>query len=187
MRCDFTHRASSPAQPRKKLNDEVINFCLSMRQLQHAGEARVRFLNTFTYVKITRYMNTSSETIRTWFPKNILSYSLMVFPIHKPGHWVLGVIDLRSQRISVYDSLHGRNGDIAQNLALVAGALLGGPEKAAAWPREFPVVPQQRNGIDCGVFMLTFADRLARGAVFDFAQKDIGQIRQDLMREILEW
>jgi sentrin-specific protease 1 len=47
-----------------------------------------------------------------------------------------------------------------------------------SWPRIFPKnVPEQRNGYDCGVFLIVFADYLSKAAQLDFSQEDIDLFR----------
>ena len=46
--------------------------------------------------------------------------------------------------------------------------------------------PQQRNGYDCGMFMIRTADYLARDAVLSFTQEDMEIFRRLTVLEILE-
>ena len=46
-------------------------------------------------------------------------------------------------------------------------------------------VPQQTNGIDCGIFTCQFAEHVARGASITFTQKDIPQIRRNMVWELM--
>ena len=46
-------------------------------------------------------------------------------------------------------------------------------------------VPQQTNGIDCGIFACQFAEHVAREASITFTQKDIPQIRRNMVWELM--
>ena len=59
-------------------------------------------------------------------------------------------------------------------------------EDVLSWPREFPKrIPQQRNGCDCGVFTLLFANYAGRAAPFDFSQAHIDDFRVRIVHELL--
>jgi len=54
------------------------------------------------------------------------------------------------------------------------------------WKDSYPAdIPTQHNRHDCGMFMLLYMDRLARGAPLDFSQKDIPLFRQRLILTLL--
>ena len=57
----------------------------------------------------------------------------------------------------------------------------------SGWPRLFPKdIPQQRNGCDCGVFTLKFADYVGRGAPMGaWAQADMPRFRVSVLRQLL--
>jgi Ulp1 family protease len=63
----------------------------------------------------------------------------------------------------------------------------GAPFDASGWtefvhPAQF--VPQQANGIDCGVFMLAAARCILGGHEFDFSQKDIPFLRKKMTLDL---
>jgi len=43
----------------------------------------------------------------------------------------------------------------------------------------------QRNGYDCGMFMLLFMDKLSRDLPLDFSQQDMPKYRQRLLLALL--
>lgn len=46
-------------------------------------------------------------------------------------------------------------------------------------------MPQQTNGYDCGVFVLKYADYIARDAELDFTQSDMPHFRKIIMLDLL--
>lgn len=46
-------------------------------------------------------------------------------------------------------------------------------------------IPIQKNGYDCGVFMLRFAERSSREAPFNFAQANMSDVRKHMVLELL--
>ena len=47
-------------------------------------------------------------------------------------------------------------------------------------------IPQQRNGVDCGVFVCEYAERITRKATMDFRQEDMEEARKSMTKELLE-
>ena len=45
--------------------------------------------------------------------------------------------------------------------------------------------PLQYNGVDCGVFVCQYAERMARGSRMDFSQKDMGETRERMIEELM--
>ena len=46
-------------------------------------------------------------------------------------------------------------------------------------------IPQQENGIDCGIFVCEYAENLARNSKFEFTQKDTDFIRERIKMEVI--
>ena len=46
--------------------------------------------------------------------------------------------------------------------------------------------PLQGNGVDCGVFVCHYAERLAREAPLNFKQEDLKEAREMMTKELLE-
>lgn len=46
-------------------------------------------------------------------------------------------------------------------------------------------IPQQKNAIDCGVFVLQYAEYLSRRQEFDFDQDHVSYFRQRMLYETL--
>ena len=51
--------------------------------------------------------------------------------------------------------------------------------------KELIDVPQQRNGIDCGIFSLVYAYYVAEGRYMDFTQEHISYFRRKICRDLL--
>ena len=49
-----------------------------------------------------------------------------------------------------------------------------------------PSIPYQTNNVDCGVFMVLFADLLSNNAALDFNQSDIPSFREMITSNILQ-
>lgn len=115
----------------------------------------------------------------------------MIFiPINQSYHWVLGVIDMKNKKVSVYDSLGG-NHDYTLSLFLTYIEKehmdkKKTPYSTADWKEESPKdIPQQGNMSDCGAFTCTFAERLSRSEPFNFSQQDMVPIRRRMVLSIL--
>jgi len=58
--------------------------------------------------------------------------------------------------------------------------------KIQLWNFEFPNVPQQNNGTDCGVFICKFMDCISRNEEIRFSQEDINYFRYLIGIELME-
>lgn len=136
--------------------------------------------------------------VARWTKKiNVFDCRALLIPVnYGNSHWAMAIIRLHEKRIEVYDSLRsGGRGD-----GTAAKTLLRWlrdehahkkPPGVAFDEREWWLhgvggntlpqpVPQQNNGIDCGVFMLAFAECLALGQPPAFAQADIPLLRSKI-------
>ncbi|KAK3283266.1 hypothetical protein CYMTET_9029 [Cymbomonas tetramitiformis] len=184
------------------LNDEVINYFLALLQQRELrkrpGEPRFHFFSTFFYNALfARNKNFNYQAVQRWTTVEKLNYSLIkcrkVFvPVHQQGsHWVLAVINLVDEQVEYYDSMGGVDRTCMSNLKSYIAEEFndkgGEPLDTARWPAVAPSdIPQQDNGFDCGVFMLTYADYLSREHAFTFSQEHIPHIRERIRNEILQ-
>ena len=117
---------------------------------------------------------------------------LVCIPVHQQVHWVLAVIDIKQREVRYYDSLGGkdrsclvreawrgswasipgltlRRAPQANLLRYAADEAKGKLDKTldiSEWKQLAPDdIPEQKNGCDCGVFMVKFADWLVRNPV----------------------
>ncbi|GLI69363.1 hypothetical protein VaNZ11_013954 [Volvox africanus] len=196
------------------LNDEVINLymlLLQMRDTRFRQTARTNsspaprchFFNSFFYNKLFQdegaynYANVRRWTIpRQLINKmqpssNVLELDRIIIPIHKGVHWTCAEIDLKARAVRYYDSLMG------EDHALVRHLLTWVSDESAdkchqrwdtsKWSVEFPKdIPVQRNGCDCGVFSIMFADRRGAGLPFDFSQRDMGLLRIKVLHRVVQ-
>ena len=187
------------------LNDEAINFYLALlheREFRDAAAAkravpRVHFFSTFFYPKLFPEGGYCYKNVARWTSAKKLKYcvldcDLAVMPVHQGMHWCLAVLDLRACTITYYDSLFGEDRTCLANLArwLDDEAKDKGRKPltpaACDWPRLYPKdIPQQKNGCDCGVFMLMYADWLARNLPFAFRQAHMPELRRRVVAELL--
>ncbi|RKP39788.1 hypothetical protein BJ085DRAFT_43705 [Dimargaris cristalligena] len=172
------------------LNDEVINFYVSMiveRSKTSDTLPQVHTFNTFFYAKLR---DEGYSKVRRWSKKNdIFAKDLVVIPVHLPGHWTCAVVNVKRKRIEYYDSMLGSN---PQVFKLIRGYLESEhtekkkqPLNLSDWEDYCPKnIPRQQNGYDCGVFTCMFAEYCCREATFDFTQKQMPYLRKRMMYEI---
>ncbi|KAF8822934.1 Ulp1 protease family, C-terminal catalytic domain-containing protein [Cardiosporidium cionae] len=116
--------------PHGWLNDEIINFYMSMLQERNSLQVKVDdsalkcwLFNTFFFQKMMNDNNEgtySYDAVKEFDPDrwtrrkkvDIFSMDMIIVPINiSQSHWILGIVDMRKSHrcISLYDSLHGTN------------------------------------------------------------------------------
>jgi Ulp1 family protease len=119
---------------------------------------------------------------------DLFDHDILVLPVNENKHWALGVVGLRWQIAKYYDSLgattHRVMDALMEHLNYECMARKG--EVLDAFQTvEVPDVPMQKNGSDCGVFALQFAERLSRDAsVGDLRQRDMSKYRLRMIYEV---
>jgi hypothetical protein len=109
-------------------------------------------------------------------------------------HWVLIVILIKHKRILYYDSNINKEDRSAYYLETTLSWLNDENIKwnlnnfrGSDWNIQLPLMPQQNNGYDCGVFLLAIAeDVFKNNNIATFEQKDIPQIRLKIAISIIE-
>lgn len=175
------------------LNDEVINFYMSLiceRSKKNVENLKVHAFTTFFYPKLVK---DGYATLRRWTRKiDVFGFDLILVPIHLGLHWTLAVIDFECREIRYYDSMNGNNGECLKALRNYLTEEHKDKKSGVAFDlSEWNFLhnknlPQQMNGSDCGMFACKYAEYLSRGrTTFNFNQSHMPYFRRRMVWEIL--
>ncbi|XP_051942222.1 sentrin-specific protease 2 [Hippocampus zosterae] len=191
----ITQRDLATLQEGGWLNDEVINFYLSLVMEQCSDTAagmRVYSFNTFFYPKLRGGPGGHAAVKRWTKAVDIFLCDLLLVPLHMGVHWALAVVDLKAKTVKLYDSMGQRHDAICGLLLLYLNeehrAKKGRELDTTKWtvscmrPTE---IPQQKNGSDCGVFACKYAQYIAKGKPLTFRQWHMPLFRKLMIWEIL--
>jgi len=170
------------------LNDEVINFYLSMLIEKNSTEPAYAF-STFFY---TRILEGGHKAVARWTRKvDLFSFSIVLIPIHLTMHWCLVCVDMIKQTITYLDSMGGSN---PQCLAAIKEYLQREHlvKKGLELSDDFFLlseardIPGQRNGSDCGLFVLLYSQALLTGrSLANIDSRDTANTRLRVAWEII--
>ena len=202
----MTRKKLSCLRARTWLNDEVINFFMSMLKdrdealclLNPTGRKSSHYFNSFFISKLLDTENKKVYTydaVKRWSKKfDIFTKRRIYFPINiSNSHWTHLVLYMEQREIHYYDSMGG-------NGRMYIEAILRWIKDEARTKKnweEYDVsdftlvdhgrdVPQQGNGFDCGVFSCTFALFDTDDLPFDFDQVHMPNFRLRICLDILE-
>jgi sentrin-specific protease 1 len=188
-------------RPGAWLNDEVINVYLELLKEREKREPqkflKCHFFSTFFYNRLISGKNGYDyNSVRRWTSQKKLGYSLIecdkIFvPIHKEIHWCLAVINKKEGKFQYLDSLGGMDDEVLEVLARYfvdeVKDKSGKDINVSSWKQEFVEdLPVQKNGFDCGMFMIKYADFYSRGLGLCFNQGHMSYFRQRTAKEILK-
>ncbi|KAM8917076.1 sentrin-specific protease 2 isoform 2-T2 [Spinachia spinachia] len=193
----ITQRDLATLQEGGWLNDEVINFYLSLVMERCSGEApglKIYSFSTFFFPKLRGGGQAGGHTaVKRWTKAvDIFLYDLVLVPLHLGVHWAMAVIDFKSKTVKSYDSMGQRHDDVCSLLLLYLieehkvkkGRELDSP-KWTVGSVKATEIPQQRNGSDCGVFVCKYADYMAKERPLSFKQCHMPVFRKLMIWEIL--
>lgn len=187
-------------RPGAWLNDEVINVYFELLKEREKRNPKsflkCHFFNTFFYKKLIGGKNGYDfKSVRRWTTQRKLGYCLIecdkIFvPIHKETHWCLAVINKRDEKFQYLDSLKGGDRQVMKFLTRYivdeVNDKTGKVINVSSWQQEYVEdLPEQKNGYDCGVFMIKYADFYSRDVGLCFDQKHMQYFRQRTAKEIL--
>ncbi|KAJ4867631.1 Ubiquitin-like-specific protease 1A [Raphanus sativus] len=188
-------------KPGQWLNDEVINLYLVLLKEREAREPKkfikCHFFNTFFFTKLVHSgTGYNYGAVRRWTSMKKLGYHLIdcdkiFIPIHMNIHWTLAVINIKERKLQYLDSFKGREPRILDALARYFADEVKDKNKVdvdvSQWRQEFVQdLPEQRNGFDCGMFMLKYMDFYCRGLDLCFTQEHMPYFRVRTAKEILQ-
>lgn len=184
--------------PEAWLNDNVITAYLSLlvdhlrRTNNNAGrhdKPRFHAFNTFFFSNLRDkgYPHVSRWARRAKIGgPDLLNVETVFVPVHNRAHWTLIVVKPTERTIENFDSL----GSLSQvHVNLIKGWLageLGNEFVAEEWKVLSSASPQQTNGSDCGVFLLSTAKAVALGIdPLSYGPGDIPQLRRKVVGELM--
>uniref|UniRef100_A0A7N8WNT0 SUMO specific peptidase 2 n=1 Tax=Mastacembelus armatus TaxID=205130 RepID=A0A7N8WNT0_9TELE len=194
----ITQRDLATLQEGSWLNDEVINFYLSLVMERCSGEAAGRKAYSFSTFFFPKLRGGGGQAgghaaVKRWTKAvDLFVYDLILVPLHLGVHWALAVVDVKSKTVKSYDSMGQRHDDICSLLLLYLkeehkakkGRELDSP-KWTVGSMSATEIPQQKNGSDCGVFACKYADYITKGRPLTFKQCHMPLFRKLMIWEIL--
>lgn len=192
------------------LNDEVILYYFQLFALKNSGE-EFRSIN-----KCRNFWVMDSNWYKYLFNSNIggfqhalnqsfqRDYGMIIIPIHSKDHWTLCVVDFEKEvmiylnSLTTYDTLNYiqvfknlkeefsniPEGNLTQRQRIIKRRIANYAERVIE-----DKLPQQNNCIDCGVFMMKFAEALVFDAdprlkELDITHSNVAYFRKRFVHEI---
>ncbi|PGH18443.1 hypothetical protein AJ79_00513 [Helicocarpus griseus UAMH5409] len=179
------------------LNDEVINAYLALivdyarRAAGNSGRNEKPKYHAFNTFFFSNLRDKGYESVRRWASRAkiggqaLLGVETVFVPIHNSSHWTLMVVRPAARTIEHFDSLGAPS---LAHVSLVKEWLrgeLGDLFVEEEWRVLPSISPQQNNGSDCGVFLLTTAKLVALGQPLKYGARDIPEIRKRIVAELM--
>ena len=189
QRNSYKRLTPSGLQGNRFLNDEVLNMYGYLLNKQYLPKNF--FFNSYFIAKL---MEKGYEGVKRWSKKakvDVFSLDKMLC-LHNPGgmHWCLAVVHVKARRIEYMDSMGGSGKEVME-------ALYDYFKKEHMDKKKTPLkgiwtqysygrkVPQQKDGFNCGMFSLTYADFILSDLPFDFNNDDMPLFRQKMRLSML--
>ena len=180
LRLSFEEEDLKCLRPGRWLNDQILNSYITL--MASRSSENIGFTNSFFLPKLERDGCAAAGCWSGIKGRQICHYDKFLVPVCCGVHWILGCYDFIEEKLMILDSFHGRHDDIA---ALLNSFLEF--QGTTALQVSYPRVPLQKNGDDCGVFVLMFCWCLFFNEDLNsFSQADIPQMRVQIKRDLLE-
>ena len=178
---------------RNYLNDKIIDQYLQILQRRSEEETslpRVHACTTFLYTQLKTFgLEEGCRRTERWTPENLLEKDQIFFPIHHGHHWSLVMVEPENRAVHYFDSLPG-----SRHKSAAPGMMkryMETQHKKKGVEAEYSIkiredAPLQYNGVDCGVFVCQYAERITRRSRMDFTQRDMTEARKKMIGELLE-
>ena len=172
----------------EQLDDSPINAYLQLIKVRSrmAGYPKIFRYDTSFY----SILSTSRAGFTPRYAANMFHFDYVFIPVNPINHWVFVHVCIKTRTVFYMDSLFSKTradrilGNI-KGFMYNSSVILHGVENAWVFKTEICTVPQQTNGIDCGVFACQFAEHVARGAGLGFNQSDIPRYRKTMVWELM--
>jgi hypothetical protein len=184
--------------PMAWLNDEIINSYLALivdylrRSHGNAGRHDKPLFHAFNTFFFSNLRDKGYQSVRRWATRAriggeaLLNVDTVFIPVHNSAHWTLIVVRPGERTIEHFDSLGSLS---RRHVGLVQGWLraeLASRYVEEEWTVLPSISPQQDNGSDCGVFLLSTAKAVAIGLEpLSYGAKDIVVLRRKIVAELM--
>ncbi|OXV09289.1 hypothetical protein Egran_02947 [Elaphomyces granulatus] len=180
------------------LNDEIINAYLAIlvKYLRHVSiddtEADKPKFHAFNSFFFSNLRDKGYAAVGRWATRakigkeSLLGVDTVFIPVHHTSHWTLIVVRPGARTIEHFDSLGSLSpAHIAKIKEWLQGEL-GPLFVESEWSVLPSISPQQNNGSDCGVFLLTTAKAVTVGLdPLSYGAADIPIIRRKIVAELV--
>lgn len=184
--------------PARWLNDEVINAYLAVlidylrRANGNAGRHDKPKFHAFNTFFFSNLRDKGYSSVSRWAKRAkiggeaLLEVDTVYIPVHNSAHWTLMVVKPTEKSIEYFDSL----GSASLHHVAIIKDWLRGELSARYVEEEWSVVPtvspQQDNGSDCGVFLLSTAKAVSVGIdPLSYGARDIPLLRRKIVAELM--
>ncbi|KAJ9323989.1 hypothetical protein DTO027B5_6014 [Paecilomyces variotii] len=185
-------------KPMAWLNDEIINGYLELivaylrRISGNTGRNEKPKYHAFSTFFFSNLHQKGYAGVAKWATRakiggeGLLNVDTVFIPVHNSAHWTLMVVKPSARTIEHFDSL----GSLSPAYVALAKGWLRGELGQLYVDEEWNVLPsispQQDNGSDCGVFLLSTAKAVAVGLEpLSYGAADIPLLRQKIVAELM--
>ena len=161
------------------LNDEIVNFYMQLLSEDCSRYGDFYFANTFFYTRLRDSKGSFCyDNVKAWMKDtNIFEMKKLLFPMHINGnHWALSVVDIEFKKILYIDSLPKDSTFLdveVLNMWLSCEYNKHHDSPFELFQKINYSCPRQTNGLDCGVFMLTFAHLIYLGTDLNIMHQQV--------------
>ena len=125
---------------------------------------------------------------RSWIKEDLRDKEMIFIPVQKNDHFSLVYVNIKEGSVNYLDSLIGSRK--TSNAPRIIKDFMEKYYRERGELKQFKMktwwkIPTQHNGVDCGVFISQYAERLARRAGLTFSQADMPGMRWKMTWEIL--
>ena len=194
----LSQRDLNTLRPNECLTCEIINMYMHLLAGSRPG---TYFFSSFTYAKLLEEFHAEepnwAKFLRYAKRINFCDYDYVLFPIHQPGHWCLVVAYPKQLKLAYFDSMGGTDGlclKLCESFFQARGEANSAEARFKSdWtlefvgPRSKEPIPEQEDGVSCGLFVCALADVLTAGGSRDqwgYSQQDMAYFRK-LVRSLM--
>ena len=168
------------------VNDTIVDEYLMMIKARNPENFAV--LNSYFFQRLDELgLEEGMEQTKSWIKEDLRSKENILIPICKNDHWRLIHIDTKQKIVFYLDSIIGSRKNSSAQRIIKEFIEKYYAEKGEACQFKVKVrwdIPCQHNGVDCGVFLCAYAERISRKAGFNFNQSDMSLFRWKITWEI---
>lgn len=195
IRCSDILRLNS----NQLLNDNLVDFYLNLLCYKKSEKSEIKYFSMSSFYFTSYFDSIKNPSIQklketsNWLSnKSLFDYALILVPICHKMHWSLLTIDPKANTLRHYDSNQSNCLKETKLFFDHCLDLINNESKKSSkiftrknWKCEsLSGIPQQTNGVDCGVFLCQYAKLILESSNFDFNQSQIPKIRLEMEAEI---